>query len=300
VVFDHTGEVAPGFYVAGISEIPTYFLDGPRPVLFDAGISAYGPRYVQDLEKLLGPRSPAILFLTHVHFDHCGAAAHLQARYPGLVIAASARAAEIIRRPGALKLITELNASAAETVRQWHPEMEPGEGFRPFTVDRVLADGDRLELAPDLHLEVLATPGHTWDFLSYYIPEKKILIASEAAGCADTTGYVVTEFLVDFEVYLKSLKRLAALEAEVLCQGHRLVYTGPDVRSYFDRSIRAALEFRAGVMGKLREEKGDVIRVIQRVKAEEYDPRPHPKQPEPAYLINIEARVRHLARGMDL
>ena len=33
----------------------------------------------------------------------------------------------------------------------------------------------------------------------------------------------------------------------------------------------------------------------QPVKAQEYDPRPHPKQPEPAYLINLEARVKHLA-----
>lgn len=299
MVLDQTGEVAPGFYVAGVSEIPTYLLDGPQPVLFDSGISAYGPRYVQDIKNILGPRSPGMLFLTHVHFDHCGSSAYLKERFPDLTIAASARAAEIIRRPGALKLITELNASAAEIVRQWHPEMEPGEGFRPFTVDRVLSDGERLELAPDIHLEVLATPGHTWDFLSYYIPEKKILIASEAVGCADTTGYVVTEFLVDFEVYLRSLKRLAALEVEVLCQGHRLVYTGPDVAEYFQRSVATAAEFRREVERKLRQEKGDIGRVVGLVKAEEYDAKPHPKQPEPAYLINLEARVRHLAANMD-
>jgi glyoxylase-like metal-dependent hydrolase (beta-lactamase superfamily II) len=295
VVFDQTGEVVPGFYVAGASEIPTYLLDGPHPVLFDSGISVFGPRYVQDLQKILGSRTPETLFLTHMHFDHCGATAFLKQRFPDLKVAASARAAEIIQRPGALRLITELNASAAATVKQWHPDLDLGEGFRPFTVDRVLADGDRLELAPDLHVAVLSTPGHTWDFLSYYIPERKILIASEAVGCADTTGYVVTEFLVDFEVYLKSLKRLAGLEVEVLCQGHRLVYTGPEVGDYFRRSIQTALEFREGVLAKLREEKGDVGRVIRRVKADEYDSRPHPKQPEPAYLINLEARVRHLA-----
>lgn len=298
MIFDQTGEAAPGFYVVGASEIPTYLLDGPHPVLFDSGISVFGPRYAQDLQSILGVRSPETLFITHMHFDHCGASAYLQQRFPGLTIAASARAAEIIRRPGALKLITELNASAAATAKQWHPELDLSEGFLPFTVERILADGERLELAPDTHLEVLATPGHTWDFLSYYIPERKILIASEAVGCADTTGYVVTEFLVDFEVYLKSLQRLASLEVEVLCQGHRLVYTGPEVGDYFRRSIQTALEFREGVMAKLREEKGDVGRVIRRVKAEEYDSRPHPKQPEPAYLINLGVRIKHLAGQM--
>jgi glyoxylase-like metal-dependent hydrolase (beta-lactamase superfamily II) len=299
VVFDRTGEAAPGFYVVGVSEIPTYLLDGPVPVLFDSGISAYGPQYIRDIKKILGPRDPQILFLTHVHFDHCGATAYLKKHCPRLTVAASARAAEIVRRPGALKRITELNASAAAIVKPWHPELDLDEAFQPFEVDRILNGGDRLELAPDLHVEVLATPGHTWDFLSYYIPERKILIGSEAVGCADTTGFVVTEFLVDFEVYLKSLKRLADLEVDVLCQGHRLVYTGPEVRDYFRRSIEAADKFRRDVEKKLREQKGDIGRVIQRVKAEEYDSRPHPKQPEPAYLINLEARIRHLAESMN-
>ena len=63
---------------------------------------------------------------------------------------------------------------------------------------------------------VLATPGHTWDFLSYYVVEKKILVASESAGCALSSGYISTDSLTDFDVYLNSLKRLASLDAEIL------------------------------------------------------------------------------------
>ena len=118
-------------------------------------------------------------------------------------------------------------------------------------------------------------------------------------GCADTTGYVVTEFLVDFEVYLKSLTRLAALDVEVLCQGHRLVYTGPEVADFFKRSLRTASEFKTQVVDLLTREGGDVRRVVELVKADEYDSRPEPKQPEPAYLINLEARVKHLAGRMN-
>ena len=127
----------------------------------------------------------------------------------------------------------ELNDSAADTAGKWKPELPLSEPFRPFEVKRVLENGERLNLGSGLSVQVIATPGHTWDFLSYYIPERKILIASEAVGCADTTGYVVTEFLVDFEVYLESLTRLAALDVEVLCPGHRLVYTGPEVADFF-------------------------------------------------------------------
>ncbi len=172
------------------------------------------------------------------------------------------------------------------------------EPFQPFEVDRVLEDGDRFDLGSGLSLQVVATPGHTWDFLSYYIPERKILIASEAVGCADTTGYVVTEFLVDYEVYLKSLTRLAALDVDVLCQGHRLVYTGPEVADFFKRSLRTASQFRDQVIDLLTREGGDIPRVVEMIKADEYDSRPEPKQPEPAYRINLEARVRHLAQKL--
>jgi glyoxylase-like metal-dependent hydrolase (beta-lactamase superfamily II) len=299
LIFDTIGEVVPGFYVIGAVEVPSYLLDGDRPVLFDAGFSVFGPLYERAVKEILGIRDPKILFLTHVHFDHCGAAAYLKKAFPGLVIAASQRAAEIVRRPNARKLIADLNDSGADTVRRWKPDLRLGEPFRPFEVDRVLADGDRLDLGPGLSVEVIATPGHTWDFLSYYIPERKILIASEAVGCADVTGYVVTEFLVDFEVYLKSLKRLAALGVDVLCQGHRLVYTGPEVVDYFKRSLRTASQFKERVVDLLIREGGDTRRVVELVKGEEYDAKPHPKQPEPAYLLNLEARVKHLAGKMN-
>ncbi len=298
MIFDKTGEVAPGFYVIGASEVPSYLLDGDRPVLFDAGFSVLGPLYEQAIRKILGGRSPKILFLTHVHFDHCGAAAYLKKAFPGLLIAASQRAAEIVRRPNARKLMADLNDSAADTVNRWKPELRLGGPFQPFEVDRVLVDGERIELGPGLSVQVMATPGHTWDFLSYYIPERKILIASEAVGCADTTGYVVTEFLVDYEVYLKSLTRLAALKVDTLCQGHRLVYTGSEVADYFKRSLRTAPQFKNQVVDLLTREDGDIRRVVEWIKADEYDSRPEPKQPEPAYRINLEARVRHLAQKL--
>jgi glyoxylase-like metal-dependent hydrolase (beta-lactamase superfamily II) len=296
LIFETTGEVVPGFHIIGAAEVPSYLLDGDRPVLFDAGFSVFGPHYERAIRKILGTRSPKILFLTHVHFDHCGAAAYLQKAFPGLIIAASQRAAEIVRRPNARKLMADLNDSAADTARRWKPELPLSEPFQPFEVDRVLEDGERLELGPGLSLQVIATPGHTWDFLSYYIPERKILIASEAVGCADTTGYVVTEFLVDFEVYLKSLTRLAALDVDTLCQGHRLVYTGSEVAVFFKRSLRTASQFKDRVVDLLIREGGDIRRVVELVQADEYDSRPEPKQPEPAYRINLEARVRHLAQ----
>ena len=38
-------------------------------------------------------------------------------------------------------------------------------------------------------------------------------------------------------------------------------------------------------------EKGDLRRVLERIRETEYDPLPSPKQLEPAYMINLEARI---------
>jgi glyoxylase-like metal-dependent hydrolase (beta-lactamase superfamily II) len=295
MILRDVGPAGPGFHVLGWAQVPSYLLDAPRPALFDAGLACLGRAYARDARAVLRDRPPAYLFLTHVHFDHCGAAAVLKQTFPGLTIAASARAAAILARPNALALMARLNQEGRARFANQRPELIGPEAFEPFAVDLVLADGQEIDLGDGTTLQVLATPGHTWDFLSYWIPERGVLVASEAVGCTDHTGYIVTEFLVDFETYLASVRRLLQLPARVLCQGHTEVFTGPDVRPRLERTLTAALEFREWVERLLDEEQGDEERVAMRVKAGEYDRRPQPKQPEPAYLLNLRARVAHLA-----
>ncbi|MBI4797204.1 MAG: MBL fold metallo-hydrolase [Desulfarculus sp.] len=296
MIVDRTGEVVPGFHVLGAAEAPVYLMEAPRPVLFDAGFSCLGPLYAGHARQVLGQAPPAWLCLTHVHFDHCGAAAHLLEAFPGLTAAASAQAAHILSRPGALELMARLNRQSAQLVAAWRPGLVSPVEFKPFAVGRILEDSQELDLGGGLSLMVLATPGHTRDFLSYYIPQRGILVCSEASGCAAAGGHVISEFLVDYDAYLANFERFLELEPRVLCQGHRLVYVGQnEARGFLERSRQAAREFRAWVEDLLDQEHGQVEAVVARVKAQEYDPRPHPKQPEPAYLLNLGARVAHLA-----
>ncbi len=293
--FDRTGQVSPGFYVLGHRSLPVYLLDGRRPALFDSGISCLAPLYLEQMGEILQGRSPRFLFLTHVHFDHCGGAAHFKKAHPQMVIAASRRAAHIVTRPNALRLMAQLNQAAAVEAGLSGREKADYPEFEPFTVERMLADGDRIELEPGQEVEVLATPGHTRDFLSYYLPQKKILVASEAVGVAQLNGDIITEFLVDYQSYLDSMQRLSRLPLEVLCQGHHWVFTGQDARDYIQRSLQAARDYHDWVLRMLDQEQGDVERVVRRVKAREWDNRRGVKQGETAYLLNTRARVGHLA-----
>ena len=295
MVYLQAGEIAPGLHALGSMAIPSYLLDGPEPVLFDAGISALGPAYADHAKKILGARRPSRLFLSHMHFDHCGATDHLAKTFPGLKIYASERAANIVSRPNAQKLITQLNEHAAELARVLHPALACDSSFTPFEVHQVLADGDQLELEGGEVIQVLASPGHTWDMLSFYLPTRGVLFASEAVGCPTQDGRIITEFLVDYDAYLASLKRLAGLRVEVLCLAHYSALTGLDASNYFGRALAAAKDFRGWVEDLLHKQGNDVQQVVRLVKKREWDPRPQPKQPEPAYLLNLQARVQHLA-----
>ncbi len=299
MLFGGIGRVAQGLYVCGVSWSPVYLLDCKQPVLFEAGFTCVWRIAERMIRSALMNRDPSTLFLTHVHWDHCGAAGYLSRSFPGLRIAASMRASEIIKRPNAIALMTELSAQVAPRVASLEKvdaSQIGDEPFLPFEVDLVVADGQTIELGADATVRVLATPGHTRDHVSYYIPEKRLLIATEACGCLDRAGRIVTEFLVDYDRYLDSLERLAALPVEILCQGHHFVIGGAqEVKKFFDRSISEAKAFKKKVYELLDAEGGVVERVVARIKAEQYDANPHLKQLEEAYLINVRAQVAHLA-----
>ncbi|OGP59050.1 MAG: hypothetical protein A2V65_12700 [Deltaproteobacteria bacterium RBG_13_49_15] len=292
MIYSRTGKIDEDFYVLGHPAVPIYLMDGLQPIIFDAGFTILGEHYISEIEKILGSRSPAYCCITHVHFDHCGSIAALKRRYPRMLIAASEKAVEILKRPNAVDLIRHLNASAEPLVKQLGISYTSEARFEPFFIDHRVKEGDRLEISSDCHVEVFETPGHTWDCLSYRISKRNILLSSEAAGQPDKTGYVVTDCLADFNHYLASLLRFKTLEADLLCPGHIYVYKGRDVTDYLAKAEIACFDFHKTVLQIAAEENGDFDCIKQRIKRFEYDPNPGPKQPEPAYLLNLEARIR--------
>jgi len=294
-----TGQIRKNFYILGHIGYPVFLLDAPEPVLFDAGVSCAGNIYVEDIRSILGNRQPSVLFLTHVHWDHCGAVSYLKDTFPSLKVAVSGQAVETLKRESALALMKKLNEDARIALSSF-PGFDSSvlidNPFRTFEVDIELKDNYIMDLGEGTTVEILATPGHTRDHHSYYLRKEKILIAGEAAGLLMGSGDVTTEFLFNYDVYVSSLQRLAALPIEVFCQGHQLVLVGrEEINAFLERSISETTRFKDRVFELLDEEGGSLDRVIQRVKAERYDTIQGLKQPEVPYLINLKAQIAHLA-----
>ncbi|MFH2130157.1 MAG: MBL fold metallo-hydrolase [bacterium] len=287
IIPGNPGKITDGLYCLGPLENPAYLLDGGKPAMFDAGVSFLGEHYVMELKKILGTRPLHYLFLSHVHFDHCGAAGYLKLHYPDLIICASPISAEIIAKPSAQALIKKLS-----TV----PGMTESQRFRPFSVDRAVRDGDRIDLQENGFLEVFATPGHTRDMTSYYLPQLRTLIPSEAAGVPAGKGYIYAEFLVDYDTYLYSISRLAVLPVDRILCAHRFIYDGDDTVGYFDEAIRQTRQFKNRISILLEQNGYDNEAVGRIIKAEEYGQVPEPKLPEPAYDLNLKAKISTIAR----
>lgn len=294
MIIEKTGRIIDEFYVIGPPTMPLFLMDGTAPVLFDAGCATLARRYEKDIKAVMGARAPAYLFLTHAHWDHVGSAGYLKSLWPEMRIAGSIRTRDILARPRAIRLIEKLNREAVYSLRKEGLSTEEDIGFESFHLDLVLEDGQQNEPDRDLTVEPIHAPGHTWDLTAYWLPERRILVASEAAGDVDGLGNAQPNFLADYDVYVESIKRLEKLDAEILCIGHRTVFTGSDLQAYLKRALDVAARYLCMVEEFLLEEKGDIDRVVNRIKAHEWDCKPWPKQPEASYLINTRQRVKKI------
>lgn len=300
MIIDRIGEVVEGVYLLGDPRYPLYLLDCDQPVIIDTGFSFTADGYAEQVRRVLKHRRPILCLLTHVHYDHCGATTGLKKYFPDMRVAASGHAASLINRPGVIDRIGQLSRAAMETAGDLDMKVTNSPAFEPFQVDMLLSEGRVLKLQEGLSISVIETPGHTRDMLCYYIPEKRVLFCSEAMGVPDSTGYIFTECLLDYDWYAASMEKISRLDVAALCLGHRIAVAGRDVTRYVSDAKSQCKDFLEIARGIFREEKGDMERTMNRIRAMEYDPKPKPKQPEAAYLLNLQARMVAISRKLGL
>jgi glyoxylase-like metal-dependent hydrolase (beta-lactamase superfamily II) len=157
------------------------------------------------------------LVITHAHADHAGAGAAWRARVPGLRIAASPEVA-------AWLAAGDEEATSVDRARRAgiYP---PDYRLTPVEVDREMADGATLELDAGLHLTAVATPGHARGHLSFLLEEGAGAAARRAMFSGDALfpgGRILLQdtWDCDMPAALRSVERLAVLDADDLLAGH--------------------------------------------------------------------------------
>jgi glyoxylase-like metal-dependent hydrolase (beta-lactamase superfamily II) len=207
-------------------------------------------------------------------------------------IAASNLAGEIFRRPNAVQLIQSLSQGMEEAYR---PQIGDADvTFRGLDLDLALEDEDEIELEDGTKIQGIATPGHTRDAVSYYIPPLKALVAGEAVGSFDRNFDVRPVFLSSYGDYLSSLEKLKKIEINLLMMGHFHVLT-EGAQEMVTKAIEATKVFGRRIEEELYSLGGDQEAVVKKIFQEDYVEKKLIEQEERPFLINLKAQVKAVA-----
>lgn len=196
-----------------------YLVDaGNELVLIDAGVG-YGIGRIEENIRTLGFEPAQIwhIVATHCHIDHIGGLAAFKERYGSKIIAHE------LDRSGIEGENNKLTAASMY-----------GVDYRPVKTDMLLkGEQEKLSLG-DLEFNFLHTPGHTPGSICVYIDTKdgRVLFGQ------DIHGPFSPAWGSDLSQWRISMKKLIALQADVLCEGHSGVYRGEKVNNYIESYLK--------------------------------------------------------------
>lgn len=221
-------EIIPGLHrLPGLLGVNAYLwrsdagADAAGPILFDCGYPWSGRELAAGLSAL-GCKTTDLraIAITHADFDHMGRLAPLAAE-TGAEVLAHERETPLIADdawrplPGGRWTLDPVLLAAPLFYRWWPPAPVPGV--------RALQDGEAIGGG----WVTVHTPGHTPGHTAYFRPADRTLIAGDALGSVrrgrirpPKRGYAA-----DWGAALASVRKLAALEPDIICFGH-----GPELR----------------------------------------------------------------------
>ena len=139
------------------------FIGQDSTALIDSGYCTHSAQTLALVDAGLQGRPLDVLLNTHLHSDHCGGNAALQARYPHM---------RTLIPPGEASLVKEWNESALSY-------QATGQTCPRFRFDATLQPGSELQLGSRLW-QVHAAPGHDTHSVILFEPLSRLLISADA------------------------------------------------------------------------------------------------------------------------
>ena len=252
-------EIAPGIHRIegdlGERYVCQYLLVGEdRTLLVDTGLRDMPSTVIEPYLATLGRQLTDLddVVISHADVDHCGGNRALRAAAPR----ARFHCGEADRA------WIESNATMLAANYRWYEAY----GFGPAAddvaflerelggdapIDVGLRGGETLRLGPDWRVEVLALPGHTPGHLGLWDPRSGAAIIIDAVlrdGIYDRAGArLIPPRYYDARAYEATIRRLRALDPELLLTAHYDVMDGAAAGDFLDRSLAFVQAIRDAV-----------------------------------------------------
>jgi glyoxylase-like metal-dependent hydrolase (beta-lactamase superfamily II) len=200
-------QITPGVYAfTGLMMGRVYALEGADGLtLVDAGLGWAAGQVLRQLQAQgHSPSAVKRILITHAHPDHIGGLPKLQA----------ATGAQVIAHGLEHPMIEGQLSSARHTRNSHSPDVR---GATPML--RQVHDG---EIVPEVlgGLQVMLTPGHTAGHVCFWQPDRRLLFCGDVVMRLPQLRLPFAAFTVDMDENKRSVKRLAELEADMVCFGH--------------------------------------------------------------------------------
>ncbi|WP_322010489.1 MBL fold metallo-hydrolase [Paraburkholderia sp. J12] len=178
-------------------------VDETRAALVDTGYATHAAQTVALVRHALGTRALDLIVNTHLHSDHCGGNAQLQAAWP---------------------CETRIPARSAAVVRDWDETRltfrATGQTCERFGFTGTLVPGERLALG-GFEWEVIGAPGHDPDSVMLYAAGPRLLISADALW-EHGFGVIFPELDGEsgFAEQQAVLETIAKLDVRIVIPGH--------------------------------------------------------------------------------
>ena len=201
--------------------------------LFDCGMAFCANDTIKNVKNALNGRQLDYIFLSHTHYDHIGALPFFRQEWPQVRVVTSEIGAGVLVKNTPRRIFREFSEVAAKS---HGTSLGDTYDVDAFYADIKVKDKDIVSLG-GISVEVLETPGHTKDALSFFIPELELLIVNETPGVLMPDGYLYPCYLTGYLVTINSVKKCREIQYKLLSLPHTGIVSDEIANGYFDRAL---------------------------------------------------------------
>ncbi len=266
---------------------------GPqKTVLYDCGMAYCHEGLIANIEAALlarGRETVDYVLVSHSHYDHIGALPYIIKRWTEVTVCGAAKAKSVFESDGAKKTMLRLGNAARDL-------FAPGTEsvlVEPLRIDRILCEGDKIDLGDDEYFYVLETKGHTDCSLTYVLEPQGLMFASESTGVFINPDNMHTAILKSYEDTIEAAKKCEKYEPKQVISPHYGITPDFFAQDYFSMYIASAEDERDFILywadqGLSKEQ------IMEKFEAQFWSEDRGKEQPKSAFFENAKYTIKHI------